>query len=67
MMAWDCKPLFMPRQVLSITKNGQFLGNHLGFRPQLSPYAVHQLADTFTLDMSKTVQLLDYPATLHTS
>ncbi|MDQ7037168.1 MAG: NAD-dependent epimerase/dehydratase family protein [Anaerolineae bacterium] len=38
LMAWDCKPLFMPRQVPeSIAKTGQFLGNHLGFRPQLYP------------------------------
>lgn len=61
MMGWYFRPLFLPKSLMqSVARVGQFLGKNLNFQPRLTPYAVHQLAETFTLDISKSRQLLDY-------
>lgn len=60
----DCEfhPLFIPRKIIDpITKLSDLL-SRTGIPTQLSSYAVQNLSESFTLNIRKAQQLLDYQA-----
>ncbi len=56
----DLKPLFIPRNIIDpVAKVSDWLSRR-GIKTRLSSYAIHNLAETFSLDISKAQDLLDY-------
>ena len=56
----DLKPVFIPRYIIDpIAKVSDWLSQR-GIASRLSSYAIHNLAETFTLDIAKARNLLDY-------
>jgi hypothetical protein len=59
-MGWEFHPLFIPRPIAnSIAKISDF-ARIFGIPTRLSTYAVHNLAENFTLNISKAQQMIGY-------
>lgn len=58
----DCEfhPLFIPRSIINPIAKISDLLSRTGIPTQLSPYAIQNLAETFTLDIRKAQRLLNY-------
>lgn len=56
----DFHPLFIPRNIINPLAKVSDLLSRAGIQTQLSSYAIQNLAETFTLDIRKAQQLLDY-------